>query len=50
MSDCCKWIFKNFIKQAFGQPVNIFRTSLIKFYLNSQQMSGSFYDITGSAS
>ena len=33
---------------AFGELKNIFRTSLIKFYLNSQRMLDLFYHITES--
>ena len=37
-----KRVLENVIKRAF------FQTSLIKFYLNSQRMSDSFYHITES--
>ena len=44
-----KRILKNVIKRAFGKLNNIFMTSLIKLYHNSQRMSDSFYHITESS-
>ena len=34
------------LMEPLASLITFFRTSLIKFYLNSQQMSDSFYHIT----
>ena len=45
----CSRVLKNVIKRAFGELNNIFKTSLIRFYHNSQRMSNCFYHITESS-
>ena len=38
--------WKMLLSEPLASLITIFRTSLIKFYLNSQRKSGSFYHIT----
>ena len=44
-----KILLNKFWKMLLSEPlaslITFFRTSLIKFYINSQRMSGSFYHI-----